>query len=110
MLRWTIQYTKECKPDAYSNFSLKIENNALLNKKLNKWAELHMKFSQGLLKGAKQQNSLWREVEIHPKAFRLTLFRGYRQNEVEILPNWFIYRKEEISLVKAVANKKGFRR
>jgi len=29
---------------------------------------------------------------------------------VEILPNWFIYRKEEISLVKAVANKKGFRR
>jgi len=27
---------------------------------------------------------------------------------VEILPNWFIYRKEEISLVKAVANKKGF--
>ena len=48
--------------------------------------------------------------EIHPKAFRLTLFRGYRQNEVEILPNWFIYRKEEISLVNAVANKKGFRR
>jgi len=34
----------------------------------------------------------------------------YRQNEVEILPNWFIYRKEEISFVKAVANKKGFRR
>ena len=32
---------------------------------------------------------------------------GYRQNEVEILPNWFIYRKEEISLVKAVANRKG---
>ena len=27
---------------------------------------------------------------------------------MEILPNWFIYRKEEISLVKAVANKKGF--
>jgi len=26
---------------------------------------------------------------------------------VEILPSWFIYRKEEISLVKAVANKKG---
>ena len=51
----------------------------------------------------------WRE-EIHPKAFRLTLFKGYRQNEVEILPNWFIYRKEEILLVKAVANKKGFRR
>jgi len=23
-------------------------------------------------------------------------------------PNWIIYRKEEISLVKAVANKKGF--
>jgi len=46
---------------------------------------------------------------IHPKAFRLTLFRGYRQNEMEILPDWFIYRKEEISLVKAVANKKGFR-
>ena len=32
---------------------------------------------------------------------------GYRQNEVEILPNWFIYRKEEILLVKAVANRKG---
>jgi len=48
---------------------------------------------------------------IHPKAkaFCLTLFKGYRQNEVEILLNWFIYRKEEISLVKAVANKKGFR-
>jgi len=28
---------------------------------------------------------------------------------MEILPDWFIYRKEEISLVKAVANKKGFR-
>jgi len=36
------------------------------------------------------------------------VFRGYRQNEVEMLPNWFIYRKEEISLVKAMANKKGF--
>jgi len=29
---------------------------------------------------------------------------------VEILPSWFIYSKQEISLVKAVANKKGFRR
>jgi len=29
---------------------------------------------------------------------------------VEIQLNWIIYRKEEISLVKAVANKKGFRR
>ena len=48
--------------------------------------------------------------EIHPKAFRLTLFKGHRLNEVEIQPNWIIYRKEEISLVKAVANKKGFRR
>ena len=55
-----------------------------------------------------EKNCLQRQVL--PKAFRLTLFRGYRQNEVEILPNWFIYRKEEISLVKAVANKKGFRR
>jgi len=42
------------------------------------------------------------KYEIHPKAFRLTLFKGYRQNEVEILPNWFIYRKEEISLVEDV--------
>jgi len=48
--------------------------------------------------------------EIHPKAFRLTLFKGCRQNEVEILPSWFIYKREENSLVKAVANKKGFRR
>jgi len=40
----------------------------------------------------------------------VTLFKGYRQNEVEILPSWFIYRKEEISLVKTVANKKGFRK
>jgi len=48
--------------------------------------------------------------EIHPKALSLTLFKGCNQNEVEILPNWFKYRKEEISLVKAVANNKGFRR
>jgi len=48
--------------------------------------------------------------EIHPKAFCLTLFKGYRQNEAEILPSWFIYRKEEISLVETVANKNGFRR
>jgi len=40
----------------------------------------------------------------------LTLFKGHRQNEVDIQPNWIIYRKEEISLVKTVANKKGFRR
>jgi len=26
---------------------------------------------------------------------------------MEILPNWFIYRKEEITLIKTVANKKG---
>jgi len=51
--------------------------------------------------------STFKKQEIHPKAFRLTLFKGYRQNEVEILPSWFIYRKEEISLVKTVANKKG---
>ena len=43
-------------------------------------------------------------------SFRLTLFNGYRQNEVEILPSWLIYRKEEISLVETVVNKKGFMR
>jgi len=48
-------------------------------------------------------------MKIHPKAFRLTPFKGYRPNEVEILPSWFLYRKEEISLVKTVANKKGLR-
>jgi len=48
--------------------------------------------------------------EVHPKAFRLTLSKGYRHNEVEILSSWFVFRKKEISLVKAVANKKGFSR
>ena len=48
--------------------------------------------------------------EIHPKAFRLKLFKGHRQNAVEMQPNWFINRKAEFSLVETVANKKGFRR
>ena len=48
--------------------------------------------------------------EIHPKAFRLTLIKGHRQNEVGVQPNWFINRKAKFSLVEKVANKKGFRR
>jgi len=52
----------------------------------------------------------WREVGDSSQSFSYDTLQGYRQNEVEILPSWFIYRKEEISLVKAVANKKGFRR
>ena len=40
----------------------------------------------------------------------MTLFKGHRQNEVEVQPNWFINRKAEFSLAETVANRKGFRR
>ena len=60
------------------------------------------------LGGTELEDSM--KYEIHPKSFHPTLFKVYRHNEVEILPSWFIYRKEEISLVKTVANKKWFRR